>query len=108
MIGQVARKSLEFATKGSKPVARKFNFVKKTIDTLPAPAGEQRSYYYDTKVRGLAIAVSPAGRKTFVLYRKVNGKPERINIGVYPDLTIERARGEAARLNGEIARGENP
>jgi integrase len=31
-----------------------------------------------------------------------------VTIGPYPDLTIDQARGEAARLNGAIARGENP
>jgi integrase len=109
MIAQSAPKLLDFATKGSKLVAnRKFNFVKKAIDSLPVPTGEQRAYYYDSRTRGLALAVSPAGRKTFVLYRKVNGKPERINIGLYPDLSIEQARGEAERLNGAIAQGDNP
>jgi len=108
MIAQQSEKLAKFATKGSKLVARKFNFVKKAIDVLPTPKGEQRAYYYDSRTRGLALAVSPAGRKTFVLYRKVNGKPERINIGVYPDLTIEQARGEAERLNGAIALGDNP
>ncbi len=116
MIAENAPKVLDFATKGSKPVAKsnplasrkRFNFIKKTLDTLLPPKGEQRAYYYDTKVRGLALAVSPAGRKTFVLYRKVNGKPERINIGVYPDLSIEQARGKAEEMNSAIASGGNP
>src|SRR6266542_3265310 len=116
MPAETAPNLLNFATKGSKPVAKsnpvvrtkKFNFIKKTLDALLPPRGEQRAYYYDTQVRGLAIAVSPAGRKTFVLYRKVDGKPERVNIGIYPDLSIEQARGKASELNGLIARGENP
>src|SRR5690242_4905845 len=108
MVAEIAPKLLDFATKGSKPVARKFNFIKKSLDVLPPPPGEQRAYYWDTKVRGLALAVSPAGRKTFVLYRKVNRKPERINIGVYPDLSIEQARGKAEEMNSAIASGNNP
>jgi integrase len=58
--------------------------------------------------RGLALAVSPAGKKVFVLYRKVARRPERITIGPYPDLSIEQARKRADELNGAIARGENP
>jgi hypothetical protein len=46
----------------------------------------QRAYYYDVKVRGLAVAVSPAGKKTFLPYRKVAGRPERIAIGPFIDL----------------------
>jgi hypothetical protein len=54
---------------------------------------------------GLAMAVSPAGRKTFILYRKIAGRPERITIGLYPDLSIEQARGKASELNSVIAQG---
>ena len=94
----------------SRPPAseRKFNFTKKKLDNLPLPTNGQRAYFYDTQTRGLALAVSPAGKKVFTLYRKVAGKPERITIGFYPDLTIEQARGKAAQLNGRIAAGENP
>jgi integrase len=113
MINQHTPKATTFATHGSTSVARqshskKFNFVKKTLDKLPLPTNAQRSYFYDSTTRGLALAVSPAGKKVFVLYRKVDGRPERITIGPYPDLSIEQARGKAAELNGAIARGENP
>jgi integrase len=119
VVNQISPKVTEFATNGSKPVARensssdplaqrKFGFTKKGLDKLPLPINQQRAYFYDEQTRGLALAVSPAGKKVFVLYRKVAGRPERITIGSYPDLSIEQARGKAAELNGAIARGENP
>src|SRR4051812_559195 len=86
----------------------KLNFIRKALDALRAPAGTPRVYHYDTAVRGLAFAVSPTGRKTFLLIRKINGRPERITIGRYPDLSIEQARGRASEMNAAIARGENP
>jgi integrase len=101
-------KLLKFATSGSTSVARKFQFTKERIEALPAPENGQRAYYYDAKVRGLAIAVSSLGKKTFVLYRKVAGRPERITIGAFADLSIEQARGQAEQLNADIAMGENP
>jgi len=101
-------KLLKFHVKGSTSVARRFNFTKKALDQLPSPQNGQRAYHYDTHVRGLAMAVSPAGRKSFILYRKVAGRPERITIGPYPDLSIEQARGKASELNAVIAKGENP
>jgi integrase len=105
---------LENATPGSKLVAKsvandnRFPFTERRIEKLPLPTGEQRAYYHDTVVRGLCIAVSPLGKKTYVLYRKVNGKPERVAIGPCCDLTVEQARGEASRMNGVIAQGGNP
>lgn len=99
----------KIAAIGSTSVARrKFGFTKKSLDKLPPPTNAQRAYFYDSLTRGLALAVSPAGKKTFVLYRKVAGRPERITIGPFPDLSIQQARGKAAELNGAIARGENP
>jgi integrase len=108
MIAQKASKLLEFATKGSTPVAKRFHFTKKAIDALSLPQNGQRAYYYDDEVRGLAIAVSPLGKKVFVLYRKMDGRPERLTLGRYPEVTIEMARGKAMGENSRIARGENP
>jgi integrase len=122
MITQSLPKVTEFATQGSTSVAnprptdestdsgsrRKFAFTKKLLEKVARPTNGQRIYYYDTMTRGLALAVSPAGKKVFILYRKVEGRPERITIGPFPDLTIEQARNRAAELNGLIARGENP
>jgi integrase len=85
----------------------KFNFTKSTIEALPLPV-KGWMYHYDLKVRGLGIGIGSTGKKSFILYRKLNGIPERITIGRYPDLTIEEARGKASDLNSEIARGANP
>ncbi len=105
MIAENRPKLPEFATKGSKPVA-KFNFTKKAIDRLVS--AEKRMYFYDDQVRGLALAVDPTGRKTFVLYRKVKGRPERIKIGTFPDVSIEGARTQAQQMNAVIGMGGNP
>jgi integrase len=86
----------------------KVNFTRKNLDRLPLPDGSLRHYYYDAKVRGLALGVSSTGRKTFLLYRKIQGRPERVTLGLYPDLSIEQARGKASAMNAAIARGEDP
>ncbi|MFL6443060.1 MAG: Arm DNA-binding domain-containing protein, partial [Candidatus Sulfotelmatobacter sp.] len=105
MIAQQSGKLTTIATKGSKPVA-KFNFTKKAIDLLVS--GPTRRYFYDSQVRGLALAVDPTGRKTFLLYRKVKGRPERVRIGTFPDMSIEGARTQAQGMNVVIAQGGNP
>ncbi len=85
----------------------KFNFTKATIEALPIPE-KGWTYYYDLKVQGLGIGVGATGKKSFILYRKINGRPERITLGRYPDLAIEQARGKASELNADIAEGKSP
>lgn len=86
----------------------KFNFTKKSIESLPKAEIGKRAYYYDTKVRGLGVGITDKGTQTFIVYRKIGGRPERIILGRYPDLSIENARDEAAKINSKIAQGENP
>lgn len=85
----------------------KFNFTKAAIDGLSIPANGW-AYHYDLKVQGFGIGIGSTGKKTFVLYRKINGRPERLTLGRYPDLTIEQARGKASEINSAIANGANP
>lgn len=85
----------------------KINFTVKTLTALPHPQAN-RIYYYDNKTRGLGICLLPSGKKTFVVYRKINGRPERITLGAFPDISIEQARGKAGEINSLIANGENP
>ncbi|CAL1241920.1 tyrosine-type recombinase/integrase [Candidatus Methylocalor cossyra] len=85
-----------------------FNFTKRAIDALPLPAAGQRATYRDTKTPGLQLRITSAGVKTFVVFRRVNGKPERITLGKYPAMTIEQARARAADVNADIAMGVSP
>jgi integrase len=91
-----------------KRATEKFNFTKRALEARPAPKGDQPLYYHDSVARGLSLCVTPKGRKTFFLYRKIEGRPERVRIGPFPDLTIEQARGRASALNSDIAKGLNP
>lgn len=85
---------------------KRFNFTKAAIEAVPAT--QRRERYYDTRVRGLMLAVSPKGLKVFYLYRKVAGSPQEIKLGVFPDMTIEQARLKVQEENVAIAKGENP
>lgn len=86
----------------------KLNFTKAVLETLPTPPTGKRGYYYDTKMRGLGISITSNGSRSFIVYRKVNGKPERITLGRFPDLSIEQARRKAENINATIAEGGNP
>lgn len=86
----------------------KINFTKAALDGLNLPEQGKRAYYYDTKTRGLGISITSAGAKSFIVYRWLHGKPERVTLGRYPDMSIEQARGKAAAVNAAIFQGENP
>lgn len=88
---------------------REFNFTKPILNTLPLPEAGKRDVYHDKKTTGLQLRVSSTGLKTFCVYRRVKGgQPERVTLGHYPEMTIERARGEAAKVNAEIENGASP
>lgn len=86
---------------------RKVKLTQAAVTRLPVPDGK-RVYYYDEAMPGLAVCCWPSGTKTFMLYRKINGRPIRVKIGRFGDLTAKQAREQAAKLAGEIAQGADP
>lgn len=103
-------KSREIQPKSSMAVVRKtgLTLTELRIARLKCPAGLQRQYHYDGKVRRLALSVLPSGSKTWVLYWKQNGRPERKTLGRWPDISLTRARQIAEADNAMIAEGKNP
>ncbi|MGH8558647.1 MAG: tyrosine-type recombinase/integrase [Methylococcales bacterium] len=85
----------------------RFVFTKKLIEALDIPT-TGRAYAKDLKVPGLLIQITPTGTKSFQVFRRVNGKPVRVTLGRYPDLTIEQARRKALNVLSDLADGVNP
>lgn len=85
---------------------RTLNFTRASIDALPGVA--TRTYFNDTAVRGLQLQVTPGGAKSFKVYKRVNGRPQRLHLGTYPDLNPAQARRLAQQALGQIAAGEDP
>jgi len=88
--------------------SKSMNFTKAGLLALPLPEKGKRFYCKDTKEAGLIIDITPSGNKSFYLYKRINGKPERVFLGRFPDLSIEKARLKAQQVKGEIAEGKNP
>ncbi|MBM9616643.1 tyrosine-type recombinase/integrase [Desulfobulbus rhabdoformis] len=84
------------------------NFTKASLEQLEAPEPGKRRYVYDSKESGLLVQVTGNGRKTFQLYKKHMGKPVRVTIGTFPELTVEQARKKAKAIKVELINGENP
>lgn len=87
----------------------KIVFTEKRVAELPKPIQNvKRAIHHDKQTRGFCVAISPAGKRTFMLYRSIRNRPERIIIGHSPDMSVLEARKRADELNGLIAKGENP
>ncbi len=84
-----------------------FNFTVSRLQNL-APPSTGRSFHYDAKTAGLCICITAAGGRTFYFYKWANGKPTRVKLGKFPDLSISKARDATAELTGEIAKGNDP
>ena len=69
---------------------------------------DKRAYYYDIKLPGLVLSVTPAGTKSFLIYKKIKGKPVRHTLGRFPAMTVEQARRMGQKILGQIAAGVNP
>ncbi len=85
----------------------RFPFTNGRLQKLPVP-DRGRQYHYDEKAAGLCLCVTSADSRTFYLYRKIDGRPERIRLGKFPETSIDAARKTAAELVGEIAAGRDP
>jgi integrase len=66
------------------------------------------AYTYDSLAPSLAIRVTIAGVRSFVVVKKINGETKRITLGRFPGLRLDDARQSARRIAGELAQGIDP
>ena len=85
-------------------------FTKTNIEALPPAKPGRRDYYSDpnTKALSLRLAVSPTGNKSWLVQRRVNGRPRNFTLGSYPAISPDSARKKAAELLTDIAHGKTP
>lgn len=91
---------------GKRTAKSRLRFSKTRLAGLPVP-DKGRAYHYDTEVPGLCLCVTSAGTMSYYSYRWV-GRPVRVRIGRFPDVSVEAARKQAAEINAAVARGEDP
>ncbi|HVN88545.1 MAG TPA: integrase family protein, partial [Candidatus Binataceae bacterium] len=77
------------------------------VKTIAAPAGKQLDIY-DKKVTGLALRVSPQGRRTWNLLYRSAGRKRRLKLATYPVMSLADARKAALTRLNEVANGKDP
>lgn len=81
-----------------------------TTRFIDSAAVKVRTDFWDDKVRGLVLRVTPAGIKTWtVVYtRASDSAKQRVTIGRYSAIDLERARAKALKTMSAVAEGEDP
>jgi len=74
----------------------------------PPEPGKKERFIRDDVVRGLGLRITASGAKSFIFEARIKGRPRRLTIGPWPDLTVALARQRAMEIRTAIARGENP
>ena len=82
---------------------KRFAFTKRAIESLP-PYHPQETFH-DTKTPHLTIRVGKT-RRVFYWYGRSEGRPTRIKLGAFPELTVENARRKAVGISANVAMGE--
>lgn len=79
-----------------------------TIESLPIPV-LNRAEYRDKKLPELRLRVTPTGIKTFSVFKRVHGgKPVRVTLGKFPDLSPTKAKILTQQCLAELVTGNNP
>src|SRR5690348_5903317 len=87
------------------------NIVKLTktmVDKLSPPTDSDQIIYGDEELKCFGLRITHKGIKSFIVEKRINGKPKRITLGRYGALTVEQARREARKALGKIVTGINP
>ena len=89
---------------------RRAMFTAQWVERVTASTG-QREDWFDKKIAGLAVRLTPSGTKTWcVVYRVAggDGKKRRLTLGQYPTIPLAEARDMAREKLLEAARGKDP
>jgi hypothetical protein len=58
--------------------------------------------------RGLSLDVLPSGVKSWMYRYRHDGKPQKVTLGRYPDLTLKAARDKRDELAAQVVGGRSP
>lgn len=85
----------------------KMRLNKRNVDRIETP-DSGRVTYHDDQLQGFCLVVQPSGLRIWKLYRRVNGKPVRVSLGLYPEISPDAARKICLERLAAVARGEDP
>lgn len=81
--------------------------TKTYVDKLVAPVSGY-DLHWDDQDRGFGVRITAAGKRTYVVQGRVNGRSARLTIGSHDPWTCDNARKEARELLMAMDRGIDP
>lgn len=87
--------------------SRKKHLTAPTVERIKPPKSGQEEHF-DLGYAGLALRVSHGGVKSFVVLYRFDGKPRRLTVGRYPEVTLATAREAWRRTREAVASGIDP
>ena len=90
-------------------MTERFGFTEKRIKELE-PTPDKQVEYFDEKDKLFGVRVSPGGRKTFFVKKRVHGRLHRVCLGngAWPEVTVLKAREEFHKALDTLRKGVNP
>jgi len=85
----------------------KLKFTARGIAAIKPPKAGQADYW-DASIPGFILRVSYAGRKTWGVVYRHEGRKRRLTLGTYPSLSLADAREMAKDALREVAHGNDP
>jgi integrase len=81
---------------------------KRTVDALHCPAGQDRTFLWDTSLSGFGVVAYPGGRKVYVAQFRLNGQCRRLKLATHGRKTPDEARSMAKKVLGAVEDGKDP
>ncbi|WAL82781.1 integrase family protein [Pandoraea sp. XJJ-1] len=86
----------------------KVNFTAARVEGFTCPADKAQAFLWDGKTPGLGLRATVAGAKSYIFQAKIHGGTVRVTIGDLKSWPIDKAQGEARRLQRLIDEGKDP
>lgn len=79
----------------------------RTVDAIKLDPTRQVDYW-DSSLPRFGLRVSPGGRKTWIVFYRLNGRPRRLTLGTYPSTKLVAARERASVALRDVDAGSDP
>jgi integrase len=87
---------------------RDIRITKRTVGGLQCASGKDRTFVWDTEIRGFGVAAFASGKKVYVIQYRKDGRSRRLTLGEHGRLTPEEARALAKKALAGVEGGADP